>query len=51
MYDVSGRLIGSKKTKEDTFDYDLSNYARGFYIYRVKDETGKTIDSGKTIKE
>lgn len=51
MYDVSGRLIGSKKTKEDSFDYDLSNYARGFYIYRVKDETGKTIGSGKIVKE
>jgi hypothetical protein len=51
MYNSAGQLIGGKKTNKDKFDYDISNYARGFYLYRILDESGKTIDSGKILKK
>lgn len=51
MYNSAGQLIGGKKTYKESFDYDISDYSRGLIIYRIKDSSGKTIDSGKTIKE
>ena len=49
LYNSAGQLIGKQKTKKDEFDYDISNYSPGLYIYRLI--TADTIINGKIFRK
>lgn len=42
-----GKQVYEAKNISSTTTLDLSSYNRGVYIYQVKDQSGKVIESGK----
>jgi Secretion system C-terminal sorting domain len=42
-----GKQVYEAKNISSTTTLDLSTYNRGVYIYQLKDQSGKVIDSGK----
>lgn len=42
-----GKQVFEAKNISSTTTLDLSTYNRGVYIYQLKDQSGKVIDSGK----
>ena len=42
-----GKQVYEAKNISSTTTLDLSSYTRGVYIYQLKDQSGKVIESGK----
>jgi hypothetical protein len=42
-----GKQVFEAKNISSTTTLDLSNYNRGVYIYQLKDQSGKIVESGK----
>lgn len=42
-----GKQVYEAKNVNSSTTLDLSNYTRGVYIYQLKDQSGKVIESGK----
>ena len=42
-----GKQVYEAKNITTTTTLDLSNYNRGVYIYQLKDQSGKVVESGK----
>lgn len=42
-----GRQVYEAKNINTTTTLDLSTYSRGVYIYQLKDQSGKVLESGK----
>lgn len=42
-----GKQVYEAKNINSTTTLDLSTYNRGMYIYQLKDQTGKVLESGK----
>ena len=42
-----GRQVYESKNISSTTTLDLSTYSRGVYIYQLKDQSGKVLESGK----
>jgi hypothetical protein len=42
-----GKQVYEAKNIPSTTTLDLSNYNRGVYIYQLKDQSGKVVESGK----
>jgi hypothetical protein len=42
-----GKQVYEAKNVNSSVTLDLSNYTRGVYIYQLKDQSGKVIESGK----
>ena len=42
-----GKQVYEAKNVNSTITLDLSGYTRGVYIYQLKDQSGKVVESGK----
>ena len=42
-----GKQVYESKNVNSTITLDLSGYTRGVYIYQLKDQSGKVLESGK----
>ncbi|HEX5669769.1 MAG TPA: T9SS type A sorting domain-containing protein [Chitinophagaceae bacterium] len=47
VYNFLGKKVIELKDVANKTRIDLSTYSRGIYIYQLKDQTGKIIESGK----
>jgi hypothetical protein len=47
IFSFIGKKIYDQSLSNQKTIVDLSDYYRGFYIYQVKDKTGKIVDSGR----
>jgi hypothetical protein len=49
IYNITGEKVYSANTNENTIDIDLTNYARGLYFVRVRND--RFVKAGKVILE
>ncbi len=42
-----GKQVYEAKNMSSNLTLDLSSYTRGVYIYQLKDQSGKVVESGK----
>lgn len=47
VYNFLGKKVIELKDVASKTRIDLSTYSRGIYIYQLKDQSGKIIESGK----
>ncbi|MCH8904242.1 MAG: T9SS type A sorting domain-containing protein [Bacteroidetes bacterium] len=51
VYDLMGKMVKELTFNQETITIDLTDLQSGLYLYRINDEKGKLIDSGKLIAE
>jgi hypothetical protein len=47
VYNFLGKKVADINQVNQRSQIDVSGYTRGIYIYQLKDQTGKVIESGK----
>ncbi len=51
IYDVSGRLLTTKKVSNGSAVFSVASYAKGIYTVVAKDKNGKNIETQKIVVE
>ncbi|MCB4234125.1 T9SS type A sorting domain-containing protein [Kaistella anthropi] len=50
VYDMGGKLILDKKSKERKLDLDLTRFGKGVYILNTVDQNGKRVSVKLIVK-
>ena len=51
IYNVQGKLIFMKNYKSNSINIDISDFSKGMYLLKIKDEKGNIIKTEKIVKE
>ncbi len=51
IYDLSGRILGSKKIKSTETEIDLTQFAEGTYLLKIIQNNGQPLQTFKIIKQ